>query len=60
MVNRLVLMRGTVCLLTGVPKIGKSLLLQQGLTGCATGQPWLGRDTVGCRAFGLFTEDPSE
>lgn len=55
-----VLMRGTVCLLTGAPKIGKSLLLQQLLTGCATGQPWLGCDTVHCRAFGLFTEDPSD
>ena len=53
-----VLLRGTVILLAGPPKVGKSLLLQQLLTAVALGQPWLGRETVSARTFGLFCEDP--
>jgi len=55
-----VLLRKTICLFAGPPKIGKSLLLQQLLTSVATGLSWLGRETVRCRAFGLFTEDPED
>lgn len=53
-----VLLRGTVCILAGAPKIGKSLLLQQLLTSVAIGADWLGRETVQSKAFGLFAEDP--
>ena len=55
-----VLLRRTVCLFAGPPKTGKSLLLQQLLTSTAAGLPWLGREVVQARAFGLFTEDPDE
>jgi len=55
-----VLLRKSVCLLAGPPKIGKSLGLQQLLTSSATGLPWLGREALHCRAFGLFTEDPGD
>jgi hypothetical protein len=53
-----VLMRGTVCLLSGAPKVGKSLLLQQLLTATSLGVDWLGKETVKSRSFGLFCEDP--
>lgn len=53
-----VLLRGTVCILAGAPKIGKSMLLQQLLTSVSLGADWLGRETVQSRAFGLFCEDP--
>lgn len=52
-----VAMRKTVVLFAGAPKIGKSLLLQQLLTAGALGLPWLGRETVSTRSFGMFTED---
>jgi hypothetical protein len=55
-----VLLRKTISLFAGPPKIGKSLLLQQLLTSVASGVPWLGRAVVQCRAFGLFTEDPDD
>jgi len=55
-----VLLRKTVTLFAGPPKIGKSLLLQQLLTSVATGLPWLNREVIRCRAFGLFTEDPDD
>lgn len=55
-----VLMRKTVLLLAGAPKIGKSLLLQQILTAIALGEPWLGKQTLMARCFGLFTEDPQD
>ncbi len=55
-----VLLRKTVCLFAGPPKIGKSLLLQQLLSSVAAGIPWLGREVIHCRAFGLFTEDPDD
>lgn len=55
-----VLMRRTVTLFVGPPKIGKSLLLQQLLTSVATGLPWLGHACERGRAFGMFTEDPAE
>jgi hypothetical protein len=55
-----VLLRRTILILAGAPKIGKSLLLQQLLTSTALGQPWLGRETVRSRSFGFFCEDPQE
>ncbi len=53
-----VLVRGTVCILAGAPKIGKTALLQQLLTSVALGADWLGRETVQSKTFGLFCEDP--
>lgn len=55
-----VLLRGTVSLLAGAPKIGKSLLLQQLLTAAALGEPWLDRQSQHVRAFGLFCEDAQD
>jgi hypothetical protein len=55
-----VLLRRTVMLFAGPPKIGKSLLLQQMLTALAIGDNWLGRQTVRCKTFGLFCEDAQE
>lgn len=55
-----VLMPKTVCLFAGPPKMGKSLLVQQLLTASAIGVPWLGRDVVQARGFGMFTEDPED
>lgn len=55
-----VIARRTVLLFAGPPKIGKSLLLQQMFTGLATGQAWLGRQTVQSRCFGLFCEDEQD
>lgn len=55
-----VLLRRSVMVFAGPPKIGKSLLLQQLLTATALGQPWLDRETVQTRSSGLFTEDPQE
>lgn len=52
-----VLMRGSVMLFAGAPKIGKGILLQQMLTAVGLGEPWLDRDTIQSRAFGIFTED---
>jgi RecA-family ATPase len=51
------LMRGTIALFAGVPKVGKSLLMQQLLSAVALGKDWLGRETVSARCFGLFCED---
>jgi AAA domain len=53
-----VLLRQTVGLFSGPPKIGKSLLLQQLLTALACGEQWLNRAVIQCRTFGFFTEDP--
>lgn len=55
-----ILMRKTVCLFAGPPKIGKSLLLQQLLSSIATGIPWLTHAVERCRTFGMFTEDPHD
>lgn len=52
-----VLMRRSVMLFAGMMKIGKSLLAQQLLTATALGEPWLDRETVQAKSFGLFTED---
>lgn len=54
------LLRGSVCLLTGTPGIGKSLALQQLLTAVALGKPWLDKETLQVRTFGLFGEDPQD
>jgi len=50
-------MRGTVGIIGGPPKAGKSLLLQQLLSAVALGREWLGRATISGRCFGLFCED---
>lgn len=55
-----VLLRRTIMLIAGPAKIGKSLLVQQILTAAALGQPWLGRETVKARSFGLFCEDSQQ
>lgn len=55
-----VLMRKTVCLFSGPPKIGKSLLMQQLLTAIACGAAWLDHPVIQSRSFGFFTEDPQE
>jgi RecA-family ATPase len=36
---------------------GKTLLAQQLMTSCATGQPWLGLAAKRCKVFALFCED---
>lgn len=53
-----VLLRGTVAVIGGSPGIGKSMLLQQSLSTIALGADWFGRQTMPCRCFGLFCEDP--
>lgn len=53
-------MRRTVCLLTGAPGLGKSLLLQQLCCSVSLGQPWLGREVIPARALGIFTEDDND
>jgi RecA-family ATPase len=54
------LLPGSVCLLTGIPGIGKSLLLQQLMTAIALGLPWLNKDVVQARCHALFCEDSRE
>lgn len=55
-----VLLRKTVCLFAGAGALGKSLLMQQLMTACGTGQPWLGMRVPRCRTFAMFCEDPEE
>lgn len=55
-----ILLRRTVMLIAGAPKIGKSLLLQQMLTAISLGESFLGRQTVKCRTFGQFCEDSQD
>jgi len=50
-------LRGTVTLLAGDGKIGKSLLLQQFLSCAAMGMPCIGKHIVKCKSFGYFCED---
>lgn len=52
--------RGAVTALYGDGGIGKSLLAQQLLTCIALGAPWLGLDTAGGRALGVFCEDEDD
>lgn len=51
---------GTVTALYGDGGTGKSLLAQTLMTACATGRPFLGLDTTGCAAFGIFCEDEAD
>jgi hypothetical protein len=51
---------GCVTLLYGAGGLGKTLLAQQLLTCCATGQDWLGQPTTPCVAIGLFGEDDND
>jgi hypothetical protein len=55
-----IVLRKSVTLFAGPPKIGKSLLLQMLLSSVSSGIPWLTHVALHCRSFGLFTEDPSE
>ena len=43
-----------VTMLNGDGGIGKSLLAQQLLTSCATGNSWLGLDVKPCKALAFF------
>lgn len=49
--------RGTVGILAGDGGLGKSLLLQQMVTACAIGAPWLGMATKQLRSLAVFCED---
>ena len=51
------IVRGSVTLLGGESKIGKTFLIQQLLSCCAVGLPCLGRHTERVRVFGYFAED---
>ena len=51
---------GSVTGLYGDGGVGKSLLVQQLMTSCATRTPWCGLDVMRCRALGLFCEDSIE
>ena len=51
---------GNVTMLAGDGGIGKSLLAMQLLTCAATGKDWLGRETMPCRAVGVFCEDDAD
>lgn len=51
------LLRGTVALVTGDGGMGKSLLMQQLATACATGNEWLGLPVKPARSLCLFAED---
>ncbi len=53
-------LRGTVTLLAGDGKIGKSLLLQQFLSSAAMGLPCIGRHVEKCKSFGYFCEDTQD
>ena len=50
--------RGSVCLFSGDSGLGKSLLMQQLQTSCATGMSWLGNAVERVRSFGFYCEDP--
>ena len=54
------LLEAIVAALYGDGGVGKSLLLQQLLTSCAIGVPWLGLETKPCKAIGFFCEDSDE
>lgn len=53
-------MRGTVGILAGDGGLGKSLILQQMVTACAMGVPWLGMQTQPLRSLAVFCEDDYE
>jgi hypothetical protein len=52
--------QGTVTMLGGDGGVGKSLLVQQLVTACACGLPWLGLPVRRCRALGIFCEDSGD
>lgn len=52
--------QGTVTMLGGDGGVGKSLLVQQLVTACACGLPWLGLAVRRCRALGIFCEDSGD
>lgn len=55
-----VALRKTTCLFSGIGGIGKTLLMQQLMTSCAVGMPWLGKTVARCKSFALFAEDPED
>ncbi len=48
---------GNVTMLGGDGGVGKSLLAMQLLAAAASGKGWLGRETMRCKALGIFAED---
>jgi RecA-family ATPase len=46
-----------VTMLSGDGGLGKSIIALQLMAACALGKLWLGRQTMACKAFGLFCED---
>jgi RecA-family ATPase len=48
----------TVVMFSGDSGLGKSLLMQQLQTSCATGRPWLGHEVQRVKSFGFYCEDP--
>jgi AAA domain len=55
-----VAIRGSVLMVAGAPKVGKSLLLQQLLTCTALGRGFLGIDCEPVRSLALMGEDPQD
>ena len=52
--------QGNVTMISGDGAVGKSILAMQLLTCCATGNDWLGQETLRCRALGIFCEDDED
>lgn len=55
-----VAVRGSVLMIAGAPKVGKSLMLQQLLACTALGRDFMGIDCQPVRALGLMGEDTQE
>lgn len=53
-----VLLRRTAGLFSGSGNLGKSLMMQQLISCCAVGKPWMGMTVPRCRTFGFFAEEP--
>lgn len=51
---------GAVTMVAGDGGVGKSLLMLQLLAATSLGNPFLGEETMGCRALGVFCEDEHE
>jgi RecA-family ATPase len=51
---------GYTTALYGDGGLGKTLVVQQLMTSCATGRPWLGLAVEPCKVFGLFCEDDED
>jgi RecA-family ATPase len=51
---------GYTTALYGDGGLGKTLVVQQLMTSCATARPWLGLAVEPCKVFGLFCEDDED